>query len=161
MQANAEALTSFLDTLYLAHTAPQDLAGLPSTATLAQTVSRADVKVATQRRIVITGAMPSTLPPHVEDIAAEGCGLAAVPAMLLVPSVTRLQLANNKITRLPALDACVLLTTLELPGNRLTSFAAVPTLRRLDLRANRLTVCPPFAAMPLLEFVDLSDNLIT
>ena len=160
-QADGTALTAFLDTLFLVHTAPRTVAGLPSAAVVAHSALASKVQQATQRRIELSGgSLPPALPPAVEDITAAGAGLAEIPALLLAASATRLDLSGNQIQQVPSLSGCPHLATLVLADNRLRDFCGVSSLRHLDLRANRLVVCPLLAPMPLLEFLNLSDNLI-
>lgn len=93
-------------------------------------------------------------------------GLAELPHDFVEthPSLTRLNLDNNLLTRLPEGFAQLTnLSSLHLSRNRLTllppAIAQLSQLKELDLSHNQLTACTFFSSLPpSLQTIDLSHN---
>jgi Leucine-rich repeat (LRR) protein len=93
---------------------------------------------------------------------AEELGLTELPA--LPPSLEYLNIAHNRLERLPALDLPGL-RELRAGGNPIAqlptdAFAGVPSLRLLSLRGCRLERLPAFAGLAELRDLDLRANAL-
>ncbi len=166
-QADGAALTDFLDTLFLVHTKPRDIAFLPSAAAVTFSTSSSKVAQATQQKLVVDGTreLPSQIPPTVEDITVNSKKLPKIPQSILQQTaLRRLDLGNNAITSIPESFSALKLAVLDLSNNRLVelpAFACLPTLRRVDVSGNLIGALPSLAAMPGLEYLDVSGNRLT
>lgn len=86
-------------------------------------------------------------------ICAHRCGLTEVPALDALDALVRLDIGDNRVTRLPALPAS--LRELYIYDNQIAALPALPAISILDANRNRIETLPPLVD---LTFGYLAEN---
>jgi hypothetical protein len=102
---------------------------------------------------------PWPLPPTLERLFLEDCGLTAVSADIVdMPELIELNVARNSIVKLPRIQS---LLSLNISHNKLGSFPKLPaTIVRVDVSMNAITKLPRRLTFQDLQYLDISFNRI-
>ena len=102
--------------------------------------------------------------PKLTRLAMTGCDLSGISALSAATSLTYLDLSNNTIRDLTALENMSQLTYLNLNHNAVTtldSIGKLTNLTALDLSYNSIAESAPLAACTQLTILDLTGNSMT
>lgn len=171
-RADSTALTEFLDALYVVHTDPGAIRGVPGTSAIhLGRSSNAEIARTLQRKLMVDKlrALPDTpgeYPPGLEWLVINGhAELTAVPPPVLgLNKLTILNLSGNGL-RAADLGALKLLVNVNLSHNDLSAWPSgvcTSTVRHLNLSHNAIAKVPKrIRWMTSLETLNVSHNEIS
>lgn len=171
-RADPTALTEFLDALYVVHTDPGAIRGVPSTSAIhLSRSSNAEIARTLQRKLAVDKLRalpdaPGEYPPGLEWLVINGHPeLTAVPLPVLgLVKLTILDLSGNGL-KTAELGALKLLVNVNLSHNALSTWPSgvcTGTVRHLNLSHNAITKIPKrIRWMTNLETLNVSHNEIS